>query len=252
MRLVLASCVAASFALPVFAQDENFEVIGLYSITGEGSPFMMASIRTKLTGMLSKGVPANARNAQEGFRFRFDALKSSYDTNYDATPGTATENAYRFLLSYGAILNEALTVTLTGGLSYHMGKVRPLTASAPDDFSGYGEFFSLDAEYSPAGFGSLQILAEHDGAGGEHLSISDGNFFAGTYLMDIGDSLRLGPTANYILDGDYTRSAIGASAIILLSDQFEVKGTIGRAWPEISGVAADQYNYGEVQVRLSF
>ncbi len=242
-RYTLAA-LAVAVALPCAAQAENFEVIAIGNADENGSNFYMLSLRTDLGFSQFATGDGSERNAQHGLRLRFDLAGTSYDTNYNGVDGTGSGEIYRLLLSYGMQINPATTVTVTGGVSYHSLEVRPVTLSSPDDSAETGYFASIDLEYSPEGMGSLQLLAEHDDVGSDYASV--------TYLANIGANLRIGPTANYVADGDYSRSAVGLSAIYSLGEEFEIKATVANAVQKITGSSDTDVDYVEVQLRTVF
>ncbi|OHC55865.1 MAG: hypothetical protein A3D16_17630 [Rhodobacterales bacterium RIFCSPHIGHO2_02_FULL_62_130] len=244
MKYASMAVFAATLSLPVMASAQNFEALLIGNGDQNGSTFYMLSLRSDLGFGKPVGVTGNERNASDGLRLRFDLARSTYDTNYNNVPGTGTGDTYRLLLSYGIPVDESTTVTLTGGVSYHSLTVRPVTANSPDDSSETAEFISVDLEHSPSNFGTLQALAEHDGAGADYLSAS--------YLFNASPSLRVGPTANYIVQGDYSRTAFGLSAVYQLGDQFEIKGTAAKAEQTVGKGPAVDVDYFEVQLRTVF
>lgn len=170
--------------------------------------------------------------------------RTTYDTGYNDVAGTGTGKTYRLLLAFGVPLNADTTLTFTGGVSNRAVDVRPVSLSSPADTSETGSFASIDVEYSPEQLGNLQFLAEHDSVGSDYASI--------TYLVDIATNVRTGPTANYVSEGDYSRSAIGLSAIYSFGDAFEIKATAANATQQISGNPDKGVDYLEVQLRTVF
>lgn len=244
MKVATLAALAFAVALPCAAQAQNFEVLAIGNRDENGSNFYMLSVRSDLGfGAMSAGA-GTERNAQTGLRLRFDATRTTYDTNYNAVPGTGTGTTYRLLLSYGVPVNADTTLTFTGGVSHRNVEVRPFTANSPADTSKTGGFASVDLEYSPASMGSLQVLAEHDSVGANYGSI--------TYLADLGANFRVGPTANYVSEGDYSRVAVGLSAIYGLGDSFEIKATAANATQKITGIPNRGVDYLELQFRTVF
>lgn len=238
------AALAVAVALPCAAQAQNFEVLAIGNGDENGSNFYMLSLRGGLSFGQTAAEEATERNAQAGLRLRVDLARTTYDTNYNSVAGTGTGETYRLLLAYGVPLNADTTLTFTGGVSHRTVEVRPVTLSSPDDSSETGPFASIDVEYSPENFGSLQLLAEHDSVGANYSSI--------TYMANLGANLRVGPTANYITDGDYSRSALGLSAIYAIGDAFEIKATAANATQTITGNADKAVDYLEVQLRTVF
>ncbi|PJE31410.1 hypothetical protein SAMN06297129_1684 [Pseudooceanicola antarcticus] len=243
MRPIVALLAASAFAQPAFADDTRFEAIAIYSQTEDGTDFTMGSFRMKLADGPAETTSGNERNAPTGLRLRFDALRSRYDTGYDATPGQGVEDGYRLLLSYGIPVNDAFTVTVTGGVVYRSLEVRPVTATSPADSDDTGAFLSMEAEYAAAA-GTFQGIAEYESIGA--------NYVAATYLMNVGDNLRIGPTANYAFNDDFERRALGASAVFNLTDTFEIKATVAKARQDVTGGSSSEFSYGEVQLLVNF
>lgn len=242
-RGILAA-LAVAVALPCAAQAQNFEVLAIGNGDENGSNFYMLSLRSNLGFGQTAAVEGTERNAQTGLRLRFDLARTTYDTNYNNVPGTGTGKTYRLLLAYGVPLNAETTLTFTGGVSHRTVEVRPFTLNSPADTSETGPFASVDLEYSPENFGTLQLLAEHDSVGSNYGSIS--------FMADLGPNVRIGPTANYVSDGDYSRSAVGVSAIYGFGDQFEIKATAANATQKITGNPDKDVDYLEVQLRSVF
>lgn len=244
MRFTIAASLAALFALPSVASAEGFEAIVIGNADVNGSHFYMVSLRQDLRFGEAVDPATSGRNAASGLRLRFDATQSTYESDYDATPGTGTGRTYRLLLSYGFSVGADTVMTLTGGLSHRTDTVRPVTLSSPADEAKTAEFVSLDFEYSPSSFGALQALLEHDGSGA--------NFASATYLFNVGQNFRIGPTVNYIAEGDYSRDAYGISALYVNGDQFEIKATLANASQVIGSSAAVDVDYLELQLRTTF
>src|SRR5574343_430618 len=192
IRGTLAALLVAT-AIPCVAQAQNFEVIAIGNGDENSSNYYMLSLRSGLSFGQAATEEGTVRNAQVGLRLRVDVAKTTYDTNYDGTPGTGTGMTYRLLLAYGIPLDADTTLTFTGGASHRTVEVRPTTLNSPADTEETGPFASVDFEYSPENFGSLQLLAEHDGVGATYGSV--------TYLAQIGQNVRIGPTANYVSEG---------------------------------------------------
>lgn len=238
------AALAVAVALPCAAQAQNFEVLAIGNGDENGSNFYMLSIRGGLSFGQTAAEEGTVRNAQTGLRLRVDLARTTYDTNYDSVAGTGTGKTYRLLLAYGVPLNADTTLTFTGGVSHRTVEVRPVTLNSPADTTETGPFASIDVEYSPENFGTLQMLAEHDSVGSNYASI--------TYMANIGTNVRIGPTANYVADGDYSRTALGLSAIYAFGDAFEIKATAANATQKITGNPDKGVDYLEVQLRTVF
>jgi hypothetical protein len=236
--------LAALGAAPALAQAETFEVLGIGNGDVNGSRTQILSFRWALAGSETQSAVATEKNARPGLRLRFDVMRSTYETNYNRTPGTGSVMGYRLLLAYGVPVNADTTVTVTGGISRRDVDVRPVTANSPSDVSDVGPFASLELEYSPERLGRLEALLEHDSVGA--------NYGALSLFADLGPSLRVGPTFNYISEGDYSRRAAGLSAVYALSDQFEMKVTAANAAQQIVGIPDKDADYLELQFRSVF
>ena len=244
MRFTIAASVATLCALPLMANAQGFEAIVIGNADVNGSHFYMVSLRKDLRFGEAVDAEVSGRNATSGLRLRFDATQSTYESNYDATPGTGTGKTYRLLVSYGLLVDADLTMTFTGGVSHRVNTVRPITLNSPADKAKTAEFLSLDFEYSPSSFGALQALIEHDGSGS--------NYASATYLVNVGQNFRVGPTVNYVSEGDYSRDAYGISAVYVNGDQFEIKATLANASQTVGSSAAVDVDYLELQLRTTF
>lgn len=244
MKILSKVALAVAALLPSLASAQNFEALVIGNGAKNGSNFYMLSLRRDLGFGEKAAATATDRNASDGLRFRFDLGQSTYESNYDSTPGTGTSNIYRLLLSYGIALDEGTTLTVTGGVSHHENTVRPVTLNSPDDETKTGEFFAIDLEHSPTPLGSLQALVEHDGAGSDYMQ--------GTFLFNTSTNWRIGPTANYVLQGDYSRTAYGLAVIYEMGDQFEIKATAAKAEQTIGSAPSSNVDYFELQLRSVF
>ena len=244
MNSVAKALIAAFIAAPSVSTAQDVEAIVIANQDRNGSNFYMLSLRTGLAFAGAQAADGNERNAATGLRFRFDATLSEYDTNYNAVSGTGTNRGYKALLAYGFALSEDVTLTLIGGISHREREVRPVTPSSPDDSSETGGFIGAEFEYSPEGAGVLQLIAEHDAVGATYASAS--------YAFDLGQNFRVGPTANYVEEGDYSRQAYGLSATYFMGDRFEVKATAANAEQQVGGNDPVDVDYFELQLRSVF
>lgn len=244
MKYAPMALLAAIVSIPTWACAQDFEALVIGNVDRNGSNFYMLSLRGDLGHGAADGIGGTGRNAVGGLRFRFDAAMTTYDTNYNNVPGTGTGRTYRALLSYGIPVSDITTLTLTGGISHRTVDVRPVTPNSPDDTSDTGEFVSVELEYSPVGAGTFQALAEHDGVAADYLSA--------TYLFDLSSNLRLGPTVNHVSEGDYSRKAVGLSAVYFVGDQFEIKATAAGAEQQVGGNKPVDVDYFELQLRTVF
>lgn len=244
MRYAILASIIAILTLPTLTLAEGFEAIAIGNTDVNESHFSMISLRKDLNFGAASVAEDTSRNAPSGLRLRLDASRSAYNTNYDATSGTGTSETYRFLLSYGIPMDSNTTITLTGGVSHRSDFVRPITLNSPADKEKTAEFLSLEFEYSPASFGTFQGLAEHDGSGANYASAS--------YLINIGENFRIGPTMNYVSQGDYSRDAFGLSTIYVNGDKFEIKVTIANADQNVGSNPSTEVDYFELQMRTTF
>ena len=227
LKAAVAAAVTFS-AAPALA--EGFEALVIANRSDNGSEYYYLSLRSALAF------------AGPGVELRFDAAAGSYDTDFDATPGTGRVRDFRLILSYDAFNDGQTTVTLNGGVSHRSVEVRPVTGSSPADSSDTGGFVSVELA-NETETGDLFAVAEHNSVAG--------NYLAASYLFHIG-SLSLGPTANYIVDGDYSRRAYGLSAVYEFSENFEAKLTGASAEQTIDGFGSTDADYFELQLFTKF
>lgn len=244
MNYAPMALLAAAVVLPGMASAQDFEALVIGNADRNGSNFYMLSLRGDIGFGAFEGISGTERNAAGGLRFRFDAAMATYDTNYNNVPGTGTGRSYRALLSYGIPLSDAATLTLIGGISHRTVEVRPVTLNSPDDSSKTGEFLAAEFEYSAEGAGTFQAIAEHDGVAADYASA--------TYLFDLTPNFRVGPTANYVSEGDYTRKAFGLSATYFVGDSIEIKATAADAEQQVGTNDPVDVDYFELQLRTVF
>ncbi len=230
--------LAATMLLPSVAAADGFEVFILGNSADNGSQYSYLSLRAPLN------FGGTATESDLGLRLRLDVGRASYDTDYDGIPGTGQGDTYRLLLSYGFAIADTTTLTVTGGVSQHSVEVRPVSASSPADTKETAEFVSLFLEHRTDGVGLFQGLIEHDGAGADYAAL--------TYMFDVGARAKVGPTANYLKEGDYTRSAYGLSATYLVSDNLEFKATAAEAQQSVGSAASENVSYFELMLRAEF
>ncbi len=229
--LAAASLVTAAIAAPAYAQKS--EIIAIGNAAASDSQFYMLSYRYGLSG-----------NVESGLRLRFDATRANYATNYDAIPGTGTVGTYRALLSYISQVSPKVALTFTGGVSYRTRAISPNTLNSPADFAGTGYFVSFEVYSASNNANDFQALVEYD-------SVLGTSYASMTYELNLG-SFKAGPTANYILESDYSRTAIGVSASFNLSENIELKATTAWAEQTIGVNAPEPASYIELQIRTTF
>ncbi len=229
--IVFAPMLAAMSFVPAAADQTELLVIG--NTSNNDSHFYMLSVRQSLSGDIT-----------EGLRLRFDASNAIYATDYDATPGTGTVMTGRGLLSYVASVSNSTDITMTGGVSYGARAVTPDTLSSPDDSSNLGAFASLEFYNYTTGGNDFHAMVEYD-------SSFDTLYASSTYEFNFG-SFKAGPTANYLVEDVYSRTAAGLSASFDMSENVEIKATAAWAEEQIDAAPATDASYFELQVRTTF
>lgn len=227
-----APAFAAALALaPGLALAEGSEVMVIGSFSDDAATYYQLTFAQDLSAM-----------GAEGLGVRLDLAHGSYDTFYDATDGTAETQRARLLLTYDIDVAAGATLTLNGGLSYYTREVRPVTANSPDDVADQGYFVSAELYWLDDFGNSLMAIAEHDSVAAD--------YYSARYLFDLGGA-AIGPTANYLVEGDYSRVAYGATVEVPFS-QGEFSVTAATADAELGGGGSAEVNYVEMMVRFAF
>jgi len=239
MKLVKLFLASAVLAVPSIAIAEDFEVITIYEGNSVGGTYQGVSIRSTLM----EGDAGAAETAQTGLRARVDFSNATYETNYDATAGTGTSTTTRALLTYGTPVSNTSTITVGVGASNIAVSVSPDTASSPDDTTEVGLIYTAEFESTFEGGGRLHALIESGNVGATYTSA--------TYQMAF-DGWRIGPTANRVSDGEYSRTSFGVSAAIDLGEQLELGLSGAVASQQIGAAAATQHNIFGVYLRTAF
>ena len=227
----LAVTALLATASTAFAQDNEVMIVGNYSETG--SSFYQLAYTHDISSM-----------GADGLGVRVDLAHGSYDTFYDNTDGTAETQRARLMLRYSVDLAPTAVVTLSGGVSYEMSSVSPDTANSPDDATETGYVAAVDLYWLDNWNNALFATAETDTVGAD--------YYSARYLVNFG-AFSVGPTANYIIDGDYARRAFGASVEVpFASGGGEVLATLVATEAEFGGGGSSEENYFEVLVRMEF
>ncbi|MBY6201000.1 hypothetical protein KUV65_06470 [Maritalea mobilis] len=221
-----AATLAAAAGAPALAQQSEFIAIG--NVAENDSSFGMLSFRHGL-GM----------SLYDGIVLRFDAARSAYEAG--ASDGTLDN--FRLLVGYAMPLDATSRLTFFGGLSY---RERSYSPSAPflDEVDEAGVFLSVEYNIDQTNGNEGFALAEYD-------SVEDTFYTSAFYLFGLNNDIRVGPTFNYLDEGDYSRHAAGVRAAFDIGDSSEISVT--GAWAEgDTGAATIDSSYVEVQFRLTF
>lgn len=238
-RATAAAAGALALAASV-AQAGDYELIAIGNGSSDGGRFGMLSFRAQLSSGDEAG---EAGAAKSGLRVRVDTGRSQYETSYDGTDGHGRNDFARVLLTYGQPLSDNALITFIGGATYRNTYVRPQTASAPADVTQYGGFVGAEFEYTVPDVAYIQALAEYDSTAGSYASL--------TALSDFGD-LRVGPTFNYIVDGNYSRTAFGVVAEYTFTETFDMRLTGATATSQVAANPSSTFSYLEFQLRREF
>ena len=113
-----------------------------------------------------------------------------------------------------------------------------------DDEKLTGYLASAEIYMPVSGAGELFALAEYD-------SPEETVYTSATYLASLG-GFRVGPTASYLNEGDYSRQAFGLSAAMNIGASTEVKVTGAWAEQTLGDSDAEDASYIELQIRTRF
>lgn len=201
-------------AQPVLAQEN--EVTAIRTSNSLGSNFSML-IFSKGLGRIGPAVQGKAE--QSNLHLKVAVSRSEYDSTYDSVAGRGTDNGLRFLVAYGMPLSDSMTTTLTGGVTNHRIKVRPVTVSSPADTDEWGAFVSADLYAYLGDLGSMYALAEYDGAGSRYATAS--------YVKHFG-AFNIGPLIGYTSNRDYKHTTLGIMGSYKVGKQLELIVSAGK------------------------
>ena len=225
------SAIAAAFLTASVASADQTEMILLGSVTQDDSEYGLFSFRHSLTGSLEDGVFMRLDGSISEFRF--------------LNGGTLTEGnqaVLRAVLGYSMPLGNGHG-SVYGGISNVSRTFTPASVFlTPIDETG----FFLGAEYDEwedddAGW---QVLTEYESA---HESL----YGRVTYLFDFGN-LSVGPTANYLDEGDYSRTAGGVWMNYRIDEQTSLFGSLVAAEGGNDGLPKRASGYIEFGAKLEF
>jgi len=225
MKFYVAAAIALA-ASQVGAEETELLFIG--NAAENDSQYYQASYRQALTGVLDEGV-----------RLRLDLARGDYKvTGTDARVDTS-----RVLLGYSFFAAEDTSITLTAGASHRVSSIETeLPYFTEKDEWGFFGAAELNASY--AGGGEFFALAEYDGAfETSYFSMHYTNPFAG---------VEVGPTVNYLHEGDYSRWAAGVRGNVELSDTTELSLSAAYSEADIESGSKQDTSYVELQLRTAF
>ncbi|AHM04475.1 hypothetical protein roselon_02130 [Roseibacterium elongatum DSM 19469] len=175
----------------------------------------------------------------DGFVLRFDAAHSAYDAG--ASDGTLTN--LRLLAGYAMPLDSTARLTFFGGVSY---RDRSYSPNSPflDEVDEAGVFVSVEFNYDQPNGNEGFALAEYD-------SVEETFYTSAFYLFGLNYDIRVGPTVNYLDEGDYSRTAAGLRAAFDIGDSAEISVTGAWAEGDTGGNTIDS-SYAELQFRITF
>ena len=218
MKILTSAALAGLLALGNSAYAQETQMIAIFSHDNNGGQYALVSLKHSLT---------------QTFGIRADAYKSTWDTNYNSTPGTGTSIGARYAAFMDFKLSDNATATFTLGASNYDRSVSPTTLSSPADSNEYGVFSAAEIYYGTAG-GELNGLIEYDGS-------SKAKYASINYLFSLGN-FKVGPAVNIVKQEDFQRNAVGLKGAYNLSEKVDL---------ELSAYTANQkFNGGESDVEF--
>lgn len=229
MRLMSAIAVMIS-ASAAFADQSELVVLG--NVTQDDSEYGLLSYKHALNGTLDDGIFV-----------RFDASASQFRFVFTGTPTTGNQNVVRLAVGYAAPTGNG-QVNVFGGVS-HVSRDFSPAAGALTEIDETG--FFLGAEYTEWGADNtgLQLLAEYESA-------HEAFYSRATYLFEVGEDFSVGPTVNYLDEGDYSRSAIGVWMNYDLNEDASLFASLVAAEGGNDGEAKRDSGYFELGAVLKF
>ena len=209
------------------ALAEQNEVIAILNSAKNDAEFGMLSYRRSLGSSLD-----------EGLSVRIDASRGVFDV-----PGSqGTIETLRLLVGYRIVLGTDTNLTLYGGPSWRQ---RDYSVVFPGltEFDKVGAFVAVGYNQDFADGGEVFTLAEFD-------TTEDLFYTSAFYQADVG-SVKVGPTVNYLQEGDYTRRAAGVRVTVPVNDMVDITATGAWAEGEAGGPGVDS-SYLELQLRSRF
>jgi len=226
IKLATAAAVALGTVSTGQALADQNEIIAIYNSAENDSDFAMLSYRRSLGPSLD-----------EGLILRLDASRGMFDL-----PGSeGTIDTLRLLLGYRVQMSVATDLAFYGGPSMRERSYSPVLPGLTE-FDDVGLF--LSAEYNVD-------LATAEGFALVEFDTTEDLFYTmAFYQFDFG-GFKIGPTANYLSEGDYERHAAGVRLTIPIGDAVDFTAT--GAWAEgNTGGANIDSSYIELQFRTRF
>jgi hypothetical protein len=226
-----AATVAALVAIGVSgiepAQAQQNEIIAIYNSAENDAQFGMFSYRRSLGATLD-----------EGLSLRIDGSRGVFDV----TGSEGTIDTLRLLVGYRIVVGSDSNLTFYGGAS---SRQRDYSVLLPGltEFDDVGAFGSVEYNADFPDGGEVFGLVEYD-------TTEDLFYASGFYQADLG-SVKIGPTVNYLEEGDYTRRAAGLRVTFPVSDDVDVTATGAWAEGDTGGPGIDS-SYIEMQLRTRF
>ncbi len=230
MKFSVSAVAAALLAANVAAADQT-EIVVLGSATQDDSEHALLSFRHALKGSLEDGV-----------YLRLDGSVSEFRFLNGGTPTEGNQAVLRAAIGYSMPLGGGYA-SLFGGISNVSRTFSPASVFlTPVDETG----FFVGAEYNEwedddAGW---QALVEYE-SGHEAL------YTRLTYLFDYGQ-FSVGPTLNYLDEGDYSRTAGGIWVNYRIDEQSSLFGSLVAAEGGNDGAPKRASGYVEFGAKLEF
>lgn len=226
-----ATTLAAVMAFGVLgikpARAEQNEVIAIFNAAQNGSTFGMLSYRRSLGASLDAGLS-----------FRVDVSRGAFDV-----PGSeGTIDTLRLLLGYRVEVGTGANLTFYGGAS---SRARDYSIVLPGltEFDEVGAFGSVEYNADLADGGEFFALAEYD--------TTESLFYSSAFYQANLGNVKIGPTVNFLQEGNYSRRAAGVRVTVPVSDTVDFSAT--GAWAEgDTGGPGINSSYLEVQFRTNF
>jgi len=214
------------------AAEDRTEVLGIGNVTTDDSSYLSFSVRHAFHGSLT-----------DGAKFRFDLNRSAFD--FDAGGIATTGEIVTAKLLVGTSWQNGNTnVTGYVGLSFEERSFSPAAAGIADS-STSGVFASAELSHNFNSGANLFGLAEVD-------SVTNKLYVSSYYVHPLGDRFKIGPTANYITETGYERTALGLRASYDITPKAQLTAT--GLWAEggAPGGPKTSFEIFELQIRGVF
>ena len=209
------------------------EILAIGNIAHNDSDYLSLSIRHSLSGDLNNG-----------FKVRLDLNRSHYQYNVNALEIDGEVLTARLVAGYAMPLQYNAVLHLWGGAAYRHKEITPTNPFEASD-EDWGAWVSVEYTQDFDYGGEFQALAEYE--------TTVNYVYASAYYLHPFSFVKIGPTANYYLEGDndYARWAAGIRAAFPISEGVELTATGAYARGGVNDFDTDS-SYVEMQLRFAF